>query len=170
MQPLSRGETAHAVRLLISADSLETMSELGRYQVIAAEPVAAKTGDLAGARLAHVVVYDHADTRSVSGLVNLDAGEVVSVELTSAQPALSPLEEERAMEIASADARVKDALSSEDFPLSVLHTWSRKPSERAYTRRSAAVLYGHGARDVTVVAVVDMTGGEVIEVSPADKW
>jgi hypothetical protein len=170
--PLTEGERADALRVFLEDERLREMAKVGRYRVISVEAHAMKPPHaLANRRLARIVVYDYAGDRCVDGCVELDKHFVCLVAQSSAQPMLSRDEEQDAIEVARRDERVGRALAPGDVPQTVLHYWSRRPTELPYRRRSAAVLFGpaHGARP-NAVAVVDLMDSTVVEVLPAERW
>src|SRR3982750_3315147 len=58
--PLTPGEVADALRTLTEDRRVSPMAKVGRYRVIATEPLVVKPPHLlAGHRLARVVVYDY---------------------------------------------------------------------------------------------------------------
>ena len=169
--PLTQGEVADALRTLIEDRRLATMAKIGRYRVICTEPLVVKPPHwMAGHRLARVVAYDYSADRSVDACVDLDAGVVAHLELTKAQPMLSREEEAIAVTIANQDSRVRDKLAMGDAAHAVMHYWGRSPSELAYSRRSAAVIYGGESGQSSLVAVVDLIDQVVTSVVPAEQW
>jgi len=169
--PLTPGEAAEALRTLTEDRRLSAMAKVGRYRVVCCEPLVVKPPhDLAGRRLARVVVYDYAADRTVDACVNLDAGAVAHLELTSAQPMLSRDEEALAVSIASADERVRDKLALGDAPQATMHYWGRTAEDLAFARRSAAVVFGRGDGHASIVAVVDLLENMVTQVVPAERW
>ncbi|HEY1813451.1 MAG TPA: hypothetical protein VGG74_13965 [Kofleriaceae bacterium] len=169
--PLTPGESADALRTLIEDRRLASMAKVGRYRVITTEPLVVKPPHLlAGHRLARVVAYDYSTDRAVDACVDLDAGVVVHLELTRSQPMLSQGEEQLAVSIAMIDDRVRSKLQLGDAPQSTLHYWGRTPSDLAYARRSAAVVFGRSDGHASVVAVVDLLDQTVTQVVPAELW
>jgi len=169
--PLTQGEVADALRTLIEDRRLATMAKVGRYRVICTEPLVVKPPHwMAGHRLARVVAYDYSADRSVDACVDLDAGVVAHLELTKAQPMLSREEEAIAVTIANADSRVTEALQMGESAHAVMHYWGRSPSELAYSRRSAAVIFGRESGQSSLVAVVDLIDQVVTAVVPAEQW
>jgi hypothetical protein len=169
--PLTPGETADALRTLIEDRRLASMAKVGRYRVITTEPLVVKPPHLlAGHRLARVVAYDYSSDRAVDACVDLDAGVVVHLELNRSQPMLSQGEEALAISIAMVDERVRTKLQLGDAPQSTLHYWGRTPSDMAYARRSAAVVFGRSDGHASVVAVVDLLDQTVTQVVPAELW
>src|SRR5262249_41328270 len=146
--PLTEGERADALRILTEDRRLSNMAKVARYRVVAVEPLVLKPPHaLFGHRLARAVAFDYASDRSVEALIDLDAGAVAHLQLTQSQPALGPEEESAAVAIALDDDRVKRELGLGDQPQAALHYWSRRDTELAWSRRSAAVLFGPpGAR------------------------
>lgn len=141
--PLTPGETADAVRTLTEDRRVAGMAKVGRYRVIATEPLVVKPPHwMAGHRLARVVVYDYAADRCVDACVDLDAGVVAHLDVNKAQPMLSREEESVAMSVAVTDERVREKLALGDEPLIAMHYWGKDQSDLAYTRRSAAVVFG----------------------------
>jgi Cu2+-containing amine oxidase len=169
--PLTPGETADALRTLIEDRRLASMAKVGRYRVICTEPLVVKPPHwMAGHRLARVVAYDYSQDRAVDACVDLDAGVVAHLELTKAQPMLSRDEEALAISIAGSDSRVVEKLGVGDVAQCAMHYWGRTPNELAYSRRSAAVIYGRDAANSSVVAVVDLIDQQVTAVVPAEQW
>lgn len=170
-EPLTAGERADALRILLEDRRVAAMAKVGRYRVVAVEPLVLKPPDpLAGQRLAHLVIYDYAADVSVDGCVDLDHGLVSYVSMSTTQPMLAPEEEAAAIAIASADDRVKAQLSLGDEPMTALQYWSRHAPDLAYRRRSAAVVFGQPGARPTAVAVVDLVDNVVAEVVPAEQW
>jgi Cu2+-containing amine oxidase len=92
--PLTPGEVADAVRTLTEDRRVSGMAKVGRYRVIATEPLVVKPPHwMAGHRLARVVVYDYAADHCVDACVDLDAGVVAHLDVSKAQPMLSREEE-----------------------------------------------------------------------------
>jgi Cu2+-containing amine oxidase len=169
--PLTPGEVADALRTLTEDRRLVAMSKVGRYRVICTEPLVVKPPHwMAGHRLVRVVVYDYAADRTVDACVDLDAGVVAHLDLTKSQPMLSRDEEALAMSIAMVDDRVRAQLTLGDTPQSALHYWGRTPSDLAFARRSAAVVFGRPDGHASVVAVVDLLENIVTQVVPAEQW
>jgi hypothetical protein len=169
--PLTEGERAAALRLLTSDPRLAAMAQIGRYRVIAAEPLAVKRSHpRADHRLARVVAYDYATDRCVDAAVDLDDEDVARLSITRSQPVLAPEEEEAAIATAIADDRVKAELSLGDEPQAAMQYWSERPADLARTRRCAAVLFGQLGARPSVVAVVDLIDAQVTEVVPAAEW
>jgi Cu2+-containing amine oxidase len=168
--PLTQGEVADALRTLIEDRRLSSMAKVGRYRVICTEPLVVKPPHwMAGHRLARVVAYDYSQDRAVDACVDLDAGVVAHMELTRAQPMLSREEEALAISIANEDGRVQEKLAVGDAAHAVMHYWGRSPSELAFSRRSAAVIYGRESQS-SLVAVVDLMDQVVTAVVPAEQW
>jgi len=139
--------------------------------VICTEPLVVKPPHwMAGHRLARVVCYDYAADRTVDACVDLDAGVVAHLELTKSQPMLSRDEEALAVSVAVVDERVRAKLAMGDVPLSTLHYWGRTPTDLAYARRSAAVVFGRTDGHASLVAVVDLLDNAVTHVVPAELW
>lgn len=169
--PLTQGEIADALRTLTEDRRLSSMAKVGRYRVICSEPLVVKPPHwMAGHRLARIVAYDYAADRAVDACVDLDAGVVAHLELTRAQPMLSRDEEALAMSIASEDDRVRGKLGIGDVPQLAMHYWGRNPTDIAYQRRSAAVVFGGPDGASTVVAIVDLLDNTVTQVVPAELW
>ena len=168
---LTEGERADAMRTLIEDKRLANMAKVGRYQVIAIEPLVLKPPmPGAGARLARIVVYDYASDRCVDASVNLDRGAVEHLGITRAQPMLARAEEATAISIAMTDKRVNAELSLGDEPQVAMHYWSPHDTDLAYARRSAAVIFGRPGARPSLVAVVDLLDNMVAEIIPADQW
>src|SRR5690349_5854020 len=133
------------------------MAKVGRYRVICTEPLVIKPPHwMAGHRLARVVIYDYAADRCVDACVDLDAGVVAHVNITRAQPMLSREEEAIAISVALLDDRVRGALSFGDEPQVAAHYWGRNQADLAFSRRSAAVIFGRPGGHPSLVAVVDL--------------
>jgi hypothetical protein len=169
--PLSEGERADALRILLDDTRLRAMAKIGRYRVIAAEPLVVKPPDpLAGRRLARTVIVDYAGDRCVEACVDLDRSALCALQLTSAQPMLAPEEEAQALSVALADRRVSDGITLGDGPQAIMHYWSKRVSDLAHRRRSAAVVFGKPRSAPSLVAVVDLADGVVTKVVPAERW
>jgi len=169
--PLTPGEVADALRTLAEDKRLATMAKVGRYRVIAAEPLVVKPPHwMAGHRLARVVAYDYASDRAVDACIDLDAGVVADLQLDKSQPMLSRDEEALAISIATLDERVRGKLGMGDMPQATLHYWGRKKTDISYGRRSAAVTFGRSDGHATLIAVVDLVDQQVIQVVPAEQW
>jgi len=169
--PLTPGEIADALRTLTEDRRVSSMAKVGRYRVICTEPLVVKPPHwMAGHRLVRVVAYDYAADRAVDACVDLDAGVVAHLELSKAQPMLSRDEEALAVSIAMVDDRVRQKLALGDVPQITMHYWGRTPSEMAYARRSAAVVFGRAGGHASLVAVVDLIDGQVTQVVPAELW
>jgi len=170
-EPLCEGERADALRVMFEDRRLATMAKVARYRVSAVEPLVVKPPhELAGHRLARVVAFDYASDRTVEALIDLDTIMVAHLQLTQSQPALGREEESTAVNIALGDERVKRELGLGDQPQAAMHYWSRRDTELAYNRRSAAVLFGQPGERPSMVAVVDLIDRQVTEVVPADQW
>ena len=169
--PLTPGEVADALRTLTEDRRLGNMAKVGRFRVIASEPLVVKPPHwMAGHRLARVVVYDYAADRCVDACVDLDAGVVAHLEITKSQPMLSREEEAVAIGVALSDERVQARLSLGEEAIAAMHYWGKKASDLAYARRSAAVLFGRHGAHPTLVAVVDLLDNMVTDVVPASQW
>jgi hypothetical protein len=169
--PLTPGEIADALRTLTEDRRLATTAKVGRYRVIATEPLVVKPPHwIAGHRLARVVIYDYAADRSIDACVDLDAGVVAHVETSRAQPMLSRDEEEVAISCAVADDRVRAKLTLGEEPLVCAHYWGKDQADLAYARRSAAVMFGRPGAAPSLVAVVDLLDNLVTAVVPAAQW
>lgn len=169
--PLTDGERAEALRLLTEDARLAAMANVGRYRVIAVEPLAVKSpADLSGHRLARAVVYDYSSERSVDACIDLDTGKVTHLRMARTQPMLSREEESTAMAIARADEQVKSKLAPGDEPQVAMHYWSHSDTSLAYARRAAAVLFGQPAGKASLIAVVDLLDNLVCEIVPAAEW
>ncbi len=168
---LTEGERANALRILTEDSRLSSMARVGRYRVIAVEPLAVKPPhEISGARLARVVVYDYATDRSVDGCVNLDSGKVAYLNITRAQPMLAREEEAAAISIALGDERVKEQLSLGDEPQVAMHYWSQNDTNLSFSRRSAAVIFGRPDARPSLIAVVDLLDNLVCDIVPASQW
>ena len=169
--PLTPGEVADALRTLTEDRRMQGIAKVGRYRVICAEPLVVKPPNwMAGHRLARVVAFDYANDRSIDACVDLDAGVVAHLEFSKGQPMLSREEEALATSIALADLRVREKLEVTDQPMSTLHYWGRTRGDLAYTRRSAAVMFGREGGHVTLVVVVDLLDQAVTALVPAEQW
>jgi hypothetical protein len=169
--PLTPGEVADALRTLTEDRRMLGIAKVGRYRVICAEPLVVKPPNwMAGHRLARVVAFDYANDRSIDACVDLDAGVVAHLEFSKGQPMLSREEEALATSIALADLRVREKLDVTDQPMSTLHYWGRTRGDLAYTRRSAAVMFGREGGHVTLVVVVDLLDQAVTAMVPAEQW
>ena len=169
--PLTPGEIADALRTLTEDRRLGAMAKVGRYRVICTEPLVVKPPHwMAGHRLVRLVAFDYAADRTVDACVDLDAGVVAHLELTKAQPMLSRDEEALAVSIAMVDERVRAQLALGDVAQSTLHYWGRNQADLAFTRRSAAVLFGRADGHASLVAVVDLLENIVTQVVPAEQW
>jgi len=169
--PLTPGEIADALRTLTEDRRVATMAKVGRYRVIATEPLVVKPPHwIAGHRLARVVIYDYAADRCVDSCIDLDAGVVAHLDVSRSQPMLSREEEAVAISVALADARIRDKLSLGEEPQVCMHYWGRDATDPAFARRSAAVVFGRPGGDSTVVAVVDLLDNSVSAVVPAAQW
>jgi hypothetical protein len=170
-EPLCEGERADALRVMTEDRRLANMAKIARYRITAVEPLVLKPPhELAGHRLARVVAFDYSSDRTVEALIDLDTSTLAHLQLTQSQPALGREEEETAVSIAIRDERVKRELVLGDQPQAAMHYWSRRDTELAYTRRSAAVLFGQAGERPSMVAVVDLIDRQVVEVVPADQW
>ena len=169
--PLTPGETADALRTLTEDRRLGSMAKVGRYRVICTEPLVVKPPHwMAGHRLARVVVYDYAGDRTVDACIDLDAGVVAHLELTRSQPMLSRDEEALAVSIAIIDERVREKLELGDVPQVTMHYWGRTQTDIAFSRRSAAIVFGRSGGPPSVIAVVDLLDSTVTQVVPAELW
>jgi len=169
--PLTPGEVADALRTLTEDRRLSSMAKVGRYRVICTEPLVVKPPHwMAGHRLARVVAYDYSSDRAVDACVDLDAGVVAHLELSRGQPMLSRDEEALAISIAMVDERVSAKLEMGDMPQMTMHYWGRNPTDLAFARRSAAVVFGRDSGHSTLVAVVDLLDNIVTQVVPAELW
>jgi hypothetical protein len=169
--PLTPGEIADAVRTLTEDRRVAGMAKVGRYRVIATEPLVVKPPHwMAGHRLARVVCYDYAADRCVDACVDLDAGVVAHLDVSKAQPMLSREEESVAMSVAVVDEGVRARLSLGDEPLIAMHYWGKDANDIAYARRSAAVVFGRSGGHPSLVAVVDLLDNTVTSVVAAAQW
>lgn len=169
--PLTPGESADAVRTLTEDRRIAGMAKVGRYRVVATEPLVVKPPHwMHGHRLARVVVYDYAADRCVDACVDLDAGVVAHLDITRAQPMLSREEEAIATSVATLDERVREKLALGDAPQVTMHYWGKDASDPAYARRSAAVVFGRPGGHPSLVAVVDLLDNQVTAVVPASQW
>lgn len=169
--PLADGERAEALRILCEDPRLSTMANIGRFRVLAVEPLVVKPSHpLAGRRLARIVIYDYAADRSVDGNVDLDTNRVTHLNVSRAQPLLAPEEEALAIAIALADERVKEQLSLGEEPRVAAQYWSHDDTNLSYSRRSAAVIFGRADNGPSLVAVVDLLDNLVCEIVPAAQW
>lgn len=169
--PLTPGETADAIRTLTEDRRVTAMAKIGRYRVIAAEPLVVKPPHwMTGHRLARVVVYDYAADRCVDACVDLDAGVVAHLDVSKAQPMLSRDEESVAISVATLDERVREKLTLGDGALVAMHYWGVAPGDAGYARRSAAVVFGQHGGHPSLIAVVDLIDNQVTAVVPAAQW
>lgn len=169
--PLTPGESADAVRTLMEDRRITGMAKVGRYRVVATEPLVVKPPHwMHGHRLARVVVYDYAADRCVDACVDLDAGVVAHLDISRAQPMLSREEEAIATSVATLDERVREKLALGDAPQVTMHYWGKDASDPAYARRSAAVVFGRPGGHPSLVAVVDLLDNQVTAVVPAGSW
>jgi Cu2+-containing amine oxidase len=169
--PLTPGEAADALRTVTEDRRLAGMAKVGRYRVVATEPLVVKPPHwIHNHRLARVVVYDYAADRCVDACVDLDAGVVAHLEITKAQPMLSREEEAIAVSVATRDDKVREHLALGDEPMATMHYWGREQSDLAYSRRSAAVIFGRHGGHPSLVAVVDLLDNQVTSVVPASQW
>jgi len=169
--PLTPGEVADALRTLTEDRRLASTAKVGRYRVIAAEPLVVKPPHwMAGHRLARIVAYDYSQDRTVDACVDLDAGVVSHLELNRSQPMLSRDEEQLAIEIAMNDSRVNEKLHMGEVPQATLHYWGRTANDLAFSRRSAAVIFGRADGHAGVIFVVDLLDQTVTQVIPAEQW
>lgn len=170
-EPLTEGERADALRVLTEDARLNKMAKVGRYRVIAVEPLVVKPPhELVGHRLARLVIYDYAGDRAVDACVDLDERKVSFLDTSRAQPMLSRDEEASAVAIALRDERVEKQLSLGDEPLMAMHYWSNNENDLAYSRRSAAVIFGRRGAAASIVAVVDLLDETVADVVSAERW
>jgi hypothetical protein len=169
--PLTPGEIPDALRTLTEDRRVANMAKVGRYRVVAAEPLVVKPPHwMAGHRLARLVIYDYSNDRAVDACVDLDAGVVAHLEINKSQPMLSREEEAVAISIAVTDERVRAKLSLGDEPQCAMHYWGKDPSDLAFARRSAAVILGRPGGHPSLVAVVDLIDNLVTSVLPASQW
>jgi hypothetical protein len=169
--PLTPGEIADALRTLTEDRRVASMAKVGRYRVVATEPLVVKPPHwMAGHRLARVVIYDYAGDRSVDACIDLDAGQVAHLEINRSQPMLSRDEEVMAIAVAVSDDRVREKLALGDEPMCAMHYWGKKPTDIAFSRRSAAVIFGRPGGHPSLVAVVDLLDNTVTSVVPASQW
>ena len=169
--PLTEGERAETLRILLEDNRLSSMAKVGRYRVIAVEPLAFKADHaLAAQRIARVVIYDYSADRCVESNIDLDASEVKYLAVNKSQPMLSSDEEVIAMEIALADDALRKQLALGEAPQAAMHYWSNRPTDASHSRRSAAVLFGQRGERPSLVAVVDLLDACVTEIVPAQLW
>jgi hypothetical protein len=168
---LTEGERADALRILTEDKRLSSMAKVGRYRLIAAEPLAVKPPHPAsGHRLARLVAYDYASDRSVESCINLDESTVVELSIGQSQPMLAREEEAATIAIALADERVKSQLGLGDQAVAAMHYWSSREADIASRRRSAAVLFGQEGARPRLVVVVDLIDNQVAAIIPAEQW
>jgi hypothetical protein len=169
--PLTPGEIADALRTLTEDRRVAAMAKVGRYRVVATEPLVVKPPHwMAGHRLARLVIYDYSNDRAVDACIDLDAGVVAHLDINKAQPMLSREEEAVAMSVAVTDDRVREKLELGDEPQCAMHYWGKDPSDLSYARRSAAVIFGRPGGHPSLVAVVDLIDNLVTSVVPASQW
>jgi hypothetical protein len=169
--PLTPGEIADALRTLTEDRRVSGMAKVGRYRVIATEPLVVKPPHwMAGHRLARVVIYDYAADRCVDATVDLDAGVVAHLDVSRSQPMLSREEEAMAISVAMTDERVRSRVSLGEEPQVAMHYWGKDPGDLAFSRRRAAVVFGRPGGHPSVVAVIDLLDNVVTTVTPAAQW
>ncbi len=169
--PLTAGESADALRTLTEDRRVATMAKVGRYRVICTEPLVVKPPHwMAGHRLARVVVYDYAADRCIDACVDLEAGIVAHLDINRSQPMLSREEEALAIAVATADEQVRGTLNLGEQPQLATHYWGKDSNDIAYSRRSAAVMFGRPGEHPTVVVVVDLLDNQVTNIVPAASW
>jgi hypothetical protein len=169
--PLTPGEIADALRTLTEDRRVANMAKVGRYRVVASEPLVVKPPHwMAGHRLARLVIYDYSNDRAVDACVDLDAGVVAHLEINKAQPMLSRDEEAVAISVAVSDDRVREKLSLGEEPQCAMHYWGKDASDLSFARRSAAVIFGRPGGHPSLVAVVDLIDNLVTSVVPASQW
>jgi len=168
---LTEGERADALRILTEDKRLASMAKVGRYRVVAIEPFPTKPpSPLAGKRIIRLVAYDYASDKCVEATIDLDGSEVASLTLSRAQPMLSIDEEDAAVSVAVEAAEVKEKLGLGEVPLGAMHYWSWRDTDLAFSRRSAAVLFGQPGGRPSWVAVVDLLDHRVAELVPGEHW
>ena len=169
--PLTQGEVADALRILSEDRRLTAMTKVGRYRVIAAEPLVVKPPQwMAGHRLARIVIYDYAADRCADACIDLDLSTVAHLNITRAQPMLAREEEALAISLAMRDEGVKSRLGFGDEAQVAMHYWSRRERELPYNRRSAAVIFGRPGSHPSLIAVVDLLDNVVTDIVPAGQW
>jgi hypothetical protein len=169
--PLTPGEIADALRTLTEDRRLAAMAKVGRYRVICTEPLVLKPPHLlSGHRLARIVAYDYSQDRAVDACVDLDAGVVAQLSIDRGQPLLSREEEAIAISLAMIDERVRSKLTMGDAAQAAMHYWGRSAADLAFTRRSAAVVFGRPDGHASLVVVVDLLDQAVTQVVPAEQW
>jgi Cu2+-containing amine oxidase len=169
-EPLTAGESADALRILVEDRRLSMMAKVGRYRVIAAEPLVVKPPHwLAGHRLARVVIYDYAGDRCVDASVDLDAQVVAHLSVSRTQPMLSREEELLAVSVATSDERVREKLSLGEEAQATMQYWAKTSPQQA-ERRSAAVIFAQPGGHPSWIAVVDLLDNSVTSVVPASQW
>ena len=169
--PLTPGEIADALRTLTEDRRVAAMAKVGRYRVVATEPLVVKPPHwMAGHRLARLVVYDYAADRAVDACIDLDTSVVAHLEINKAQPMLSREEEAIAISVAVTDERVRERLSLGEEAQCAMHYWGKDQNELSFSRRSAAVIFGRPGGHPSLVAVVDLLDNLVTAVVPASQW
>jgi hypothetical protein len=169
--PLTDGERADAVRVLTEDLRVAAMAKVGRYRVITVEPQVLKPPSKhANCRLARIVTYDYSAQRTVDAIIDLEEHVVADLTFTKNQPMLSRDEEAIAISLAMADSRIEEALGLGEEPLAAMHYWSNDETELAYSRRSAAVIFGQPGARPSTVAIVDLVDNVVGDVVPAEHW
>ena len=159
------------MRLLTEDRRLANMAKVARFRIGLVEPLALKPPDpRAGHRLARVVAYDYAAARAVEALIDLTADTVAHLQISGAQPALGPVEEAAAISVAGFDAEVQEQLGLGDEVQGVMHYWSRRESELAFSQRSAVVMFGQAGARPSLLVVVDLIDGQVTDVVAAEEW
>jgi hypothetical protein len=51
-----------------------------------------------------------------------------------------------------------------------MHYWGRTPTDLAYARRSAAVVFGRSDGHASVIAIVDLLDHVVTQIVSAERW
>ncbi len=165
-----RGDHEEALRILLDDDMMKSIARIGRFRVLAQETLVAEPPDpLAGHRISHINLVDYTRDRTVLARVDLDLRGVASLSCAPAAATLAPEEEAEALAVALADRRVAEGISLGDAPQAITHIGTRA-GDLARTHRSAAVVFGTGRSQATLVAVVDLARRTVIQIVPAERW
>ncbi len=83
---------------------------------------------------------------------------------------LSREEEALAVSVATLDERVRSKLALGDGAVATMHYWGRTPTDLAYARRSAAVVFGRSDGHASLIAIVDLLDHVVTQIVPAERW
>lgn len=162
---------ADALRILMGDGMMREIARVGRFRVIANEPLAPTAADPRGARrLFGIDIVDYNSDRSVTACVDLDRGDVASLRCGPALPRLAPEEEAEALSVALADRRVAEGIRLGDAPRSILHVGSRTAGEDGPPHRAAVVVFGAPKGPATLIAIVDLARGAVTAILPPEQF